>query len=71
MEGSDLLNLIRVAKFNEAPNKGKPMNEKNVCKNIRDRIDSSAQQRNETIIKIARYMKNEGLTLETALHFFD
>jgi hypothetical protein len=42
MEDSDLLKLIRVAKFNEVTKKDKVMPQKLVVKNILDRVESSA-----------------------------
>jgi hypothetical protein len=42
-----------------------------VQKNIEDRIEQSAKMRDECIKKIVKCMKAEGISLETAMKYFD
>mmetsp|Transcript_5802 Transcript_5802/g.9262 ORF Transcript_5802/g.9262 Transcript_5802/m.9262 type:complete len:150 (+) Transcript_5802:2542-2991(+) len=68
---NDLIRLLRVSGFSELKTKDRTMRVDLVQKNIEDRVAQSAKTRDECVRKVARLMKDQGMNIETAMHYFD
>lgn len=71
MNDSDQIRLLRVSGFAALKTQDKSLKYEFVLKNIEDRIAQSAKLRDDCVKKIAKLMISEGITLETAMHYFD
>lgn len=71
MSDSDQIKLLRVSGFAALKTQDKSLKMDFVLKNIEDRIAQSSKLRDDCVKKIAKLMKDEGITLETAMLYFD
>jgi len=71
MNDADQLKLLRVSGFAALKTQDKSLKWEFVCKNIEDRIAQSAKMRDDCVKKVAKLMNEQGLTLETAMLYFD
>lgn len=71
MSDSDQIKLLRVAGFAALKTADKALKWELVLKNIEDRIAQSDKLKEDCIKKIAKLMTNQGITLETAMLYFD
>ena len=71
MSDSDQIRLLRVAGYAALKTQDKSLKYEFVVKNIEDRIAQSAKLREDCIKKVAKLIKDAGLDLEQAMHYFD
>ena len=71
MSDSDQIKLLRVSGYAALKTADKSLKVDFVIKNIEDRVAGSAKLREDCVKKIAKLMKDAGITLETAMLYFD